>query len=131
MGPMRDDAQLVERARALDKLAIARLISRFEDRRDRAANQRQVILDELDREPARRAVFVGITGTPGAGKSTLIGALAQALVDADGELSVAVLAVDPSSHVSGGALLGDRTRVAFDADNRRLFFRSQKGCRAS
>jgi LAO/AO transport system kinase len=59
------------------------------------------------------------------GKSTLVGAVANRLVaDAAGE-RVAVVAVDPSSPLTGGALLGDRTRVRFAPDQPRLFFRSQ------
>src|SRR5690606_6958306 len=68
---------------------------------------------------------IGITGTPGAGKSTLVGEMATRLVGADDHTAVAVLAVDPSSQISGGALLGDRTRVRFPAGEPRLFFRSQ------
>lgn len=58
---------------------------------------------------AGRAVRVGITGVPGAGKSTLIGALGRRLVDAGHRL--AVLAVDPSSEATGGSILGDKTRM--------------------
>ncbi|MBI5107217.1 MAG: methylmalonyl Co-A mutase-associated GTPase MeaB [Rhodocyclales bacterium] len=67
------------------------------------------------------AHIVGITGPPGAGKSTLVGALARMLL-APGR-SVAVLAVDPSSPVSGGALLGDRFRIG-EAGEGRCFIRS-------
>ena len=68
--------------------------------------------------------MLGITGTPGAGKSSLVARLVPALL-AESELSVAVLAVDPASHVSGGALLGDRTRTRFATGEKRAFFRSQ------
>lgn len=70
-------------------------------------------------------MFAGITGTPGAGKSTLIGAIGNRLMAMDPDVRMAVLAVDPSSHVSGGSLLGDRTRVRFPVNEERLFFRSQ------
>jgi LAO/AO transport system ATPase len=70
---------------------------------------------------AGHAHIVGITGPPGAGKSTLVGALARALLE-QGH-SVAVLAVDPSSPVSGGALLGDRFRIG-EAAGGRCFIRS-------
>lgn len=76
-------------------------------------------------EEKRRGVFAGITGTPGAGKSTLIGAIGNRLMALNPNLRMAVLAIDPSSHVSGGSLLGDRTRVRFPVDEDRLFFRSQ------
>jgi LAO/AO transport system kinase len=68
------------------------------------------------------AHVVGVTGPPGAGKSTLLSALLQGW-RARG-LSVAVLAVDPSSKRSGGALLGDRARIEFDPADREVFIRS-------
>ncbi len=67
------------------------------------------------------AHVVGITGPPGAGKSTLVGALVRTLLDRG--QSVAVLAVDPSSPVSGGALLGDRFRIG-EVTAGRCFIRS-------
>ena len=63
-----------------------------------------------------------MTGPPGAGKSTLLSALVAAWRASD--RSVAVLAVDPSSKRSGGALLGDRARIAFDPADRGVFIRS-------
>ncbi len=69
-----------------------------------------------------RTHVIGITGPPGAGKSTLVGALLQQLLG--NGLSVAVLAVDPSSPVTGGALLGDRFRIGEPAAGGRSFIRS-------
>jgi len=118
--------ELVDAARRLDKFAVARCISLFEDRRPDAARRRAAVLEQLDRDPSRRSgTLLGITGTPGSGKSTLLSRLTVDLLAADDSLSIAVLAVDPSSQVSGGALLGDRTRMRFTPDERRLFFRSQ------
>ena len=68
------------------------------------------------------AHIVGVTGPPGAGKSTLLSALTRAW-RADGR-TVAVLAVDPTSKRSGGALLGDRARIEADPGDRGLFIRS-------
>ncbi len=116
--------ELGDSARALDKLSIGRLVSLFEDTRAEAAGDRAAVLAALADSP-RRARFIGITGSPGSGKSTLVGQLATRLVAREPEVAVAVLAVDPSSHVSGGALLGDRTRVRFPPGEKRLFFRSQ------
>jgi LAO/AO transport system kinase len=65
---------------------------------------------------------VGVTGPPGAGKSSLLSELCRVWRAAD--RSVAVLAVDPSSRRSGGSLLGDRARIAFDPEDRGLFIRS-------
>jgi LAO/AO transport system kinase len=65
---------------------------------------------------------IGITGPPGAGKSTLLSALLHAWREQD--RTVAMLAVDPSSRRSGGALLGDRARIEFDAADRGVLIRS-------
>ena len=69
----------------------------------------QTALTRLASERSQNAVVIGVTGPPGAGKSTLVGALAE-IARAAGR-RVAILAVDPSSVQSGGALLGDRVRV--------------------
>jgi LAO/AO transport system kinase len=66
--------------------------------------------------------IVGLTGPPGSGKSTLLSALARAW--RAGGRTVAILAVDPSSKRSGGALLGDRARIEHDPADRGLFIRS-------
>ena len=71
---------------------------------------------------APRGVAVGLTGPPGVGKSTLINALIRDL-RSRGE-TVAVIAVDPSSRRSGGALLGDRTRIEVDPGDAGVFVRS-------
>jgi LAO/AO transport system kinase len=79
-----------------------------------------VLLDASYATP--RAHVVGLTGPPGVGKSTLIGALIAAWRAAG--RSVGVIAVDPSSRASGGALLGDRTRLRTDPDDPGVFVRS-------
>jgi LAO/AO transport system kinase len=71
---------------------------------------------------APRAHVVGVTGPPGVGKSTLLGALIRHWRGAG--KTVGVIAVDPSSRVSGGALLGDRTRLRTDPDDAGIFVRS-------
>jgi LAO/AO transport system kinase len=76
----------------------------------------------LARLPARSAQVVGLTGAPGAGKSTLVAALVRACRAAD--RTVAVVAVDPSSPLSGGALLGDRIRLDGAVGDPGAFFRS-------
>ncbi|RDI71143.1 methylmalonyl Co-A mutase-associated GTPase MeaB [Halopelagius longus] len=68
------------------------------------------------------ADVIGITGSPGAGKSTLVDKLAKAYRDAG--LTVGVIAVDPSSPYSGGAVLGDRIRMASNVGDMDVFFRS-------
>jgi len=89
-------------------------------REDVAALLREVAPGALGGEA--RAHLVGVTGPPGAGKSTLLGELVRAWRAAG--RSVAVLAVDPSSKRSGGALLGDRARIPFDPDDGGVFIRS-------
>lgn len=95
---------LIPRARAGDRRALARLISIVEESRSGAGD----LLGELF--PATgRAHVIGVTGAPGSGKSTLVDRLIAHLRAQDAE--VAVVAIDPSSPFSGGAILGDRIRM--------------------
>ncbi len=123
---MPDYNALIPSAFERQKFAIARLISLFEDPRPEAALQRKQVLETMRSSgQSRRGLFLGFTGTPGAGKSTLVGELANRFISENPEKCLAVLAVDPSSHVSGGSILGDRTRVRFSHGDSRLYFRSQ------
>jgi LAO/AO transport system ATPase len=109
-----------------EKHAISTLVSLFEDRRESAVPRRSEALAILEqhRGPEGGAIL-GITGTPGSGKSSLLARLVPAMLKARPKLTIAVLAVDPSSAISGGALLGDRTRMQLGREEPRLFFRSQ------
>lgn len=112
-----DPTTLVARARSGDRLALGRLLSAIESRAPS--------LPELTRElmaHAGRAHVVGITGAPGVGKSTTSSALIRRWRSLG--LTVAVLAVDPSSPFTGGALLGDRVRMEDDALDEGVFIRS-------
>lgn len=100
-----------------DVRQLARLISRVEN----AGPQAEQILHDLGPQTGQ-AVVLGITGAPGVGKSTTTNALVSAL-RARGQ-RVAVLAVDPSSPFSGGALLGDRIRMQDHAGDRGVYIRS-------
>lgn len=87
---------------------------------NRSGNWRRILKDCAGR--AGEALVIGVTGPPGAGKSTLVDALA-AWWSETGE-TVAVLAIDPASPFSGGAVLGDRLRMARSEGNDRIFIRS-------
>jgi LAO/AO transport system kinase len=100
-----------------DKRALASALARIEEAPE--APETIALLDQA--WAAARAHVIGITGPPGVGKSTLTGCLIRAW-RAAGE-RVAVIAVDPSSKISGGALLGDRIRLAVEPDEG-LFIRS-------
>ena len=110
-------AALAEAARGGDRRALARLLTEVENRT--AAGE--AALRELYAQ-AGRAHLVGITGAPGAGKSTLVAALVGE-ARRDGR-PVAVLAVDPSSPITGGAILGDRVRMQLHASDADVFIRS-------
>jgi LAO/AO transport system kinase len=108
---------LATRVRCGETFALARLISRAESG---AAEARDAI-GQIYRE-AGRAHVIGITGVPGSGKSTLVGVLVEKLRALGGR--VAIVAIDPSSPYSGGAILGDRIRMAHVALDAGVFIRS-------
>ncbi len=108
---------LAERVLGRDPRAVARAISLVEDGEAEGAALIQQIFQRTG-----GAFLVGITGVPGGGKSTLVDRLI-ATIRATGK-TVAVLAVDPSSPFSGGAVLGDRVRMNAHAADRGVFVRS-------
>ncbi|MEQ8841522.1 MAG: methylmalonyl Co-A mutase-associated GTPase MeaB [Acidimicrobiales bacterium] len=97
--------ELVERAVAGDRRAVGRLLTLVE-RGGAAADE----IAELTHAASHEAHVIGITGSPGAGKSTMVARLVGTFTDAGHR--PAVLAVDPSSPLTGGAILGDRVRMA-------------------
>ncbi|MGM0399374.1 MAG: methylmalonyl Co-A mutase-associated GTPase MeaB [Halobacteriota archaeon] len=109
--------QLVEDLLSGDHAALARAITTIENR---SSGYRDLV-SALYRH-AGDAVVIGITGSPGAGKSTLVDKLAEYYRDEG--MTVGVIAVDPSSPFSGGAVLGDRIRMAATAGDMDVFFRS-------
>ncbi|SDS32322.1 methylmalonyl Co-A mutase-associated GTPase MeaB [Jiangella sp. DSM 45060] len=117
MTPPLAGAGLVERAAGGDPRAVARLVTLVEN----GAPDLRELTAELVAHAGSAAV-VGITGSPGVGKSTVTSALVGAY-RAQG-LRVGVLAVDPSSPFTGGALLGDRVRMQDHATDRGVFIRS-------
>ncbi len=113
-------AELAEAVRAGGRVALGRAITLIESRKPEHRTKARELLTLLN-EAAGRAHRVGITGVPGVGKSTLIDSLGS-LLTARGH-RVAVLAVDPSSSRSGGAILGDKTRMARLAADPSAFIR--------
>ena len=110
----------LDKARAGDIRSLARLISLIEDESPRV---RSVIKDLLHQTGgAPRSRIIGLTGAPGVGKSTVTAALLSAFRAAGRR--VAVLAVDPTSPFTGGALLGDRIRMQEHATDEAVFIRS-------
>ena len=114
--PIKTQSDL-DRALAGDVRALARLLSLVEDQ---APRMREVIRDLLPRTGQAR--IIGLTGAPGVGKSTMTAALVGAFRAAGHR--VAVLAVDPTSPFTGGALLGDRIRMQEHATDEAVFIRS-------
>lgn len=108
---------LVPRIEAGETFAVARLISRAEA----GVAEARPALSAIYRK-AGRAHVVGITGVPGSGKSTLVGKLVEKL--RAGGSKIAVVAIDPSSPYSGGAILGDRIRMSDLALDPGVFIRS-------
>jgi len=112
-----DAASLLERIRSGDPLAIARAITAIENRSTIGMQ-----LAVACRGQASECRTIGVTGPPGAGKSSLINALLPQLLAR--HQRIAIITVDPSSPVSGGAVLGDRVRMAAFSANPNIFIRS-------
>lgn len=104
------DQRILDEIAAGDRKTLSRAITMLESGAD------------LDNDLGSAEHVIGVTGPPGAGKSTLLSALV-ALVRSRGE-TVAILAVDPSSPITGGAILGDRIRMQSHVDDPGVFIRS-------
>lgn len=113
-------SEAVRKARSGDRRALARAVSAVEDGLPGAAD-----LLRLFWEAAGGARRIGLTGAPGAGKSTLASRLIEIIRSRGG--TVGVLAVDPSSPFTGGAVLGDRIRMQEHIDDPHVYVRSLAG----
>ncbi len=111
-----DPAALVRAVREGDRVALGRSLSLVEEAGDSAAQIDRLVMSDWP------SVVVGITGPPGAGKSTLTDALVSEFRAAGRR--AAVLAIDPTSPVSGGAILGDRVRMNGHSADQGVFIRS-------
>jgi len=109
--------KLVKRMLAGDRFALAKLITLVENRHPETATVMSLI-----HERCGHAYTIGITGPPGAGKSTLVDRLVGRLREKD--YSVGIIAIDPSSPFSGGAVLGDRIRMQSHYLDEQVFIRS-------
>lgn len=114
-------AALVHSTTKRDRAAIAEVITQVEDARPKMLATQRELIRRLEAETPSDHTVVGITGPPGVGKSTLAGALIQHWLSQG--RGVGMVAVDPSSRRSGGALLGDRARLRFESTDR-VFVRS-------
>jgi len=111
---------LADRVISGDRAALSEALNQVDDSRVEHKERGLCLLDAL--APHSKGLRIGVTGAPGAGKSTLLDALVSALREQD--RSVGVLAVDPSSQRTGGALLGDRMRLGSSARDAGVFLRS-------
>jgi LAO/AO transport system kinase len=107
------ESKIVEGIKAGERKALASLLSICEDDPEKANS----ILNSFERRPSH---VVGITGSPGVGKSSLI----NAILNGSKEKKIGVIAIDPSSPFTGGSLLGDRIRMQSHATSENFFIRS-------
>ncbi len=112
-------SDFIDSLRKGNRLALSRILSQVED----GTNNGKAALEELFLQTGA-AQKIGVTGPPGSGKSTLVNALARELRKRQPDQKVAIIAVDPSSPFTGGALLGDRVRMLNLQDDKQIFIRS-------
>jgi len=104
------------------KTAVAQALNMLENNRPSMLTHRMRLVEMLSVNAKSKRHVIGLTGPPGAGKSTLISLIIKEYRD-QGK-SVGIIAIDPSSKNSGGSLLGDRTRISYDPKDDNIFIRS-------
>jgi LAO/AO transport system ATPase len=113
----------IQKAYEGEKFPLAKLISLLENKN--SFQNRRIIFPELEKGKPRKSVTIGFTGTPGAGKSSLLGEICKEFIAKFPDKNLAIIAIDPSSTISGGSILGDRTRISIPPREKRIYFRSQ------
>lgn len=116
---------LISEAAKGEKYPLARIISEIE--KPNSFGFRKTLFTRLNGLglKERDCRTIGFTGTPGAGKSSLLGEISKRFLKETQEQRMAIVAIDPSSSLSGGSILGDRTRLSIPARESRIYFRSQ------
>jgi LAO/AO transport system kinase len=117
--PSQQGNEIASRVLNGERNAIARAISLLENREEGFAD----ILKELYPHTGK-AIVIGVTGPPGTGKSTLVNGLVRSIRGSKDNPTVAVLAIDPTSPLSGGAILGDRVRMLGHSLDEKVYIRS-------
>ena len=109
-----------------DPTILARLLTLAESSRD---SHQKLASEFLKKNKKNKSFVLGVSGTPGAGKSSLINSLGLQLLKSNRKLKIAVIAIDPSSEITGGSILGDKTRMGHLALEKNIFIRpvSSKG----
>ncbi|MGI9317922.1 MAG: methylmalonyl Co-A mutase-associated GTPase MeaB [bacterium] len=110
----------IDKLRQADRRSLGRAITLLESTREDHRAEAESLLEEI-MPFTGKAIRIGITGVPGVGKSTFIDALGRYVIEHGHRL--AVLTVDPSSSLSGGSILGDKTRMSFLASNDNAYIR--------
>ena len=113
-------AELVNGIIACDRKAVARAITLVESKKASDVSLSEKLLEGIQ-STDESSLRIGISGSPGVGKSTFIESIGQLMLD-DGN-KFAVLAIDPSSSISGGSILGDKTRMESLSRNEKVFIR--------
>ena len=112
--------ELVDGIIACDRKAVARAITLVESKKASDVSLSEKLLEGIQSADGS-SLRIGISGSPGVGKSTFIESIGQLMLD-DGN-KLAVLAIDPSSSISGGSILGDKTRMESLSRNEKVFIR--------
>jgi LAO/AO transport system kinase len=105
-----------------EKTAVAQALNLLEDKKPSSLARRVKLVETLSLNAKPERHVIGITGPPGVGKSTLLSRIIP--IYRDQKKSIGIITVDPSSKMSGGALLGDRTRISYDPKDTDIFIRS-------